>query len=68
MQTDTERLDWLTKQIEASGYSIEMVKGAKPPVERMVIKIMVGSGPWQREYKAFDIRQAIDMAMDDSKN
>jgi hypothetical protein len=63
MKGDEERINWLEKRMLSSGYGTELVSGTNPPMERVVLKTMVGSGPWQKEYKGFNLRGVIDKAM-----
>jgi len=66
MKTDKERMDWLEKQILRSGYSTEFVQGQHPPMDRVILKTMVGSGPWQKHYGTYSVRDAIDKAMEET--
>jgi len=67
MKGDGERIDWLEKNILSSGYAIELISGTKPPFERVILKTEVGGGPWQKEYKSFNLRGVIDKAIEREK-
>lgn len=58
--TDKKRLDFLEKLVLSSGYSTEFIMGNNKPFERIEIHTLVGSGPFQEDFKGFSLRETID--------
>lgn len=69
--TDSERLDWLQKQIFASGYSVTMKQGVSDDLARqrtVELRTFVGSGPWETLKVKHNLRAAIDAAIKEDKD
>jgi hypothetical protein len=65
-RSDSERIDWLQSQIDASGCSVVMQQGVTNDMARQrttELRTMVGSGPWQTLQAKHNLRAAIDAAI-----
>jgi len=71
LRKDKERLDWLEKVSNESGYHVELRGLSIPQSNAMIIRTGCGSGAFMRNYKGQSgpnpLRSAIDAAMQPAK-
>ena len=60
---DRARIDFLEKELQDSGYSIDILHGKNLLFDRIILRLRVGSGPWQKEFSGVDLRTCIDKAI-----
>ena len=63
LEQDKRRLDWLEKNVLASGYPVELRQGKEPPTYRVCVEIGKHSGPWSKCFVDYNLRTAIDSAL-----
>lgn len=62
---DTERLNFLENRVYDSGYATHIGQGSNPPFDRVTLRLMVHSGPFEKSFPSGTLRGAIDKAMKD---